>query len=477
MKKILVLLLCLFSFKVVNAERLNYEYLPYYVKVSDCIIQVKKITDNYDNILFNVSYKYYDVNNNFIKYEKVNKINYGLYFRNMYYFNRITYYGFQEKSDLNYFLTQVLVWNFVSNSNVKICDSFGREISDYNKEYQELLNKVNNHNSYSNFYNRTFESEIWSNKIFTYYQDNVVLDTPLINGLKFTTNDLKLNVYNEKVGSYTVILKKEYERRNISYSDGINYYWANFGGPDDLEKCFYYNVYGTKLTIKENLIGVNNRYGDAKNDSNYELYLDDELKLSIKELKDIYVRSNSNYTLKDISENNTVNKVDDINISVLDEEIVVVIDKYVVNKNISIGINTDEVYYVYLKSNGELYEVINSNTNLITLPYGIYYITDNDNYYKEIQVFDDIDEVLLINDKLLVEDSVLENDVVVDIEDEILEDNSVIKDDIYVDETCDNPKTGYNYYLFNILMLVISLLVIIYFYFINIKHKYFKVVN
>jgi len=475
MKKVLFLLICIFSFKEVNASIVDYEYLPYYVLINNEVIQVKKINDENGNALFNIDYKNYNITNDFKVHSEVNKANFGLYFRNLHIFNTISYYAYQDKNDLNYFLTQVLVWNNVRNAFAEICDSNGNIITDYDKEYEKLYSNIFNHDLNANFINRTYSSEIWNDMTFNYYNNNIILDNPVVDGLKFSNDKLNLNIYNEKVGEYTLIFTKDYEENNLSYTDGVNYYWTNLGGPSDLEKKFYYNVYGTKINLKENLIGINNRVGDAILNSTYELYLDDELKLTISKIDDIYVKSNSNYILKDISSNNSVSNIEDIKFNILDEEVEIVIDKYVISKNISLSINDDKTYYIYLKSNDELYEEINSSINLITLPYGTYYVTDKKDYYEEIEVFNDIDDVLIIDNKIIeddinidkIEDNIINDEIIKEEtnNEDIIEDNNfndivlddILNDDNYLDETCDNPKTGYSYNLFNVLIFFILL--------------------
>lgn len=492
MKKALLLLICLFSLKEVNAYELNSKYLPYYVLANDEVIQIKKISDDSGNDIFNIDYRNYDVSSDFKMFNEVNKTNFGLYFRNLYIFNNTTYYAYQNKNDLNYFLTQVLIWNNVRNANVKICDKLGNIISDYDKDYKKLYLNIINHNLNANFHNRTYNSEIWSDMTFTYYSNNIILDNPLVDGLKLSNDDLKLNIYNEKVGNYTLIFNKDYEENNISYTDGVNYYWSNLGGPADLEKKFYYNVYGTKLIIKENLIGINDKYGDALLNSSYELYLDNELKLTFDKLDNIYVKSNSNYLLKDISDNESVNNIENFEFKVLDEELEIIIDKYVISKNISIDIKDSNTYYIYLKSNDELYEVIDSSTDLITLPYGIYYVTDKNEYYEEIEILNSIDDVLIIDKKVVeenidkVEDNIILDEIIKDnnnsdiVKEDILIDNNVIEknpidnninDKTYVDEVCDNPKTGYSYSLYSVLIFVVLLSFVIV---VSIKNKKFK---
>ena len=253
MKKILLTLISIiFSINICYCEEFVSVDLPYYVKINNEVIRIKKIYDK-DNleVVFNIEPDNYNLSSNFNKYREVNKDNYGLYFRNLDYFNTIVYYGYnQNKSDLNYFLTQVIVWQLVLNKRVKIVNEKGEEIKDYEKEYSKIFNEILNHNSHNDFYNQIYTIDVFSTKTFD-FKKNIVLNPVENSGLKFNLYDNYLDVYAKCVGNYEVLLEKTYNQENYSYSDGVNIYWQNLGGPSNINKKFYLNVEGIKLNIIE----------------------------------------------------------------------------------------------------------------------------------------------------------------------------------------------------------------------------------
>ena len=409
MKKIVFIILCFFGCaKLASASYLVSEETPYYVKISkynmeEKIINIKKIYDQETlDVVFNIDCNNYDIHSKFNTYLEYDKSIWKGNLSSVDYFTTIIYYGYlNNPNDKNYFLTQLLVWELISNYRIKITNQFGEEINNYNKEYQKIRANVINHTLVSSIFNQTYDTEIWTKNTYKYDINAIILDNPVVKGLSIKTIDRNIVIDNEKVGNYNLNFKKEYKQQYKCYSDGVNVYWQSLEGPRSIEYGFNYNVYGTKLNIKENLIGINNRLGDAYLDSKYELYLDNELKLIISEVKDIYVKSNSNYTLKDVSNASGIINTPEINFKVENEEFTLFLEKQVISKNISIDINDNKTYYIYLKSNNELYEEINRDTNVITLPYGLYYIKSMDNnYYKEITIKDSIDEVLVINNKI-----------------------------------------------------------------------------
>ena len=478
MKKIILFLLCLSYFSIVYANNLDYYYLPYYVKINDGneqrVLQVKKIYDKDTlEVVFNMDYFNYSVDNNFNVYKEVNRGNYGIYYNSLGYFNTIVYYGYNlNKTDLNYFLTQLYVWQSFCNNNIRISDEWGNEIKTYTDEYISIANKIAYHNLNNNFYYKTFESEIWDTFKLNYSTNNIILDNPDIDGLNLKNNNYELIIDNLKVGLYTVNLFKKYEQLNYSYTDGINIYWQNLGGPENISKQFNYNVRGLNFVIKENPVGINGKFGDAILDSKYELYLNDELKLIINSNTNEFIKSNSNYVLKDKSINKGFFLTEDIYFSSFDNSLEIVVDKYVVFKNISVSILDNKEYYVYLKSNNLLYEVINDNTNIITLPNGTYYIVDKDNkYYKEIFVLDDMDEELIINNK--INENILDNDF----DDSVGEnnDNLIIKENVEInDKEIENPKTLDNIYLY-VFLFLFSIIIIVFNIFIC--NKFYQIEN
>lgn len=481
MKKLIILIMCFFSINVVYAEVLEYEYLPYYVKLTkgdiDIVIQVKKVYDkDSSEVVFNMDPNNYEIKSNYIKNSEINYNNYGKYHSNVGFFNTIVYYGYNKnKNDLNYFYTQVMVWDLINNYYVSIIDSAGNELSDLMKEYRLYWNKALNHNQNPIFHNKEYSIDLWDTLNLKYSNIDNILDNPEIDGLTIKNEGTNLYVYANKFGKYKVEFTKNYDEENYSYSDGETFYWQNLGGPSDIYKYFYLNVSSVNLSITENIIGINGRIGDAKLNSSYELYLDDKFQLVIKDLFNNNVKSNSKYVLKDSSENIGIHLNEDIEFSVLNTDYNLIIDKYVIAKNISVSVLDNFTYYVYLKSSNELYETIDSKTNLITLPYGTYYIICKDNnYYQEIEVINDIDDLLVIDNS--IKEKVDTEEIVVDKnnnskvendeeEKEIVVENNKINEDNLINndliDDIENPKTIDNINCYLSLFLISFILIVV----------------
>lgn len=427
MKLILILFMCIvFNISKYNAETIYTEKLPYYVKITQNnnskIVNVSKIYDSSNNVLFNISYDN-KILDNYDKFIYDSKCNYNISKFNM--FLTISSLGYNEnKSDYNYYLTQLYIWKFISNYNITPVDQFGNYLSNVQKDFNKLHTKINYHNMESVLFHTEKNTEIWTENIYKYDPYALILDFKEVNGLNIKMNNDKIHIYNNKVGKYEINFYKDYENEAYCYKNANSVLWQNLKGPADVNKTLKYNVFGTRLNIKENLIGINKRFGDAISNSKYEIYLDDILKLSVSNKDEIYLKSNNKYLIKDIS-NDNYNNSDNVILELDDQEYTVVIDKHVISKNISIDINDKDNYYVYLKSNNELYEKINKNTNLITLPFGTYYIKNESNtYYNEFNVFDSVDEEL----KIELESESIQNEYIPN----------------YVDLVIDNPNTGDN---------------------------------
>jgi len=489
MKKIIFVFICFFvSINFVNAISLSSENTKFYVKIShwsfdELIINVKKIYDQDSlNVLFNIDINNYEVNENFNKYDEHSLNIWKVQKSLIPYFCTIVYYGYLNNPTVeNYVFTQIMVWSLISNYTVKITDELGNEIKDFQKDYNNLYYKVSKHITESPFFYTLHNREIWTTNEYTYLGGVPILNEPLVEGLDIKTNNNIINIYNDKVGNYKLLFKKEYEHEIYCYSDGINTYLQSLKGPGNIEYDVIYNVYGTKFNIKENLIGINNRYGDAKLNSNYELYLGNELKLIINNLEDNYVKSNTRYILKDISNNNGINNTDDIVFNVENEDYTLTINKYVISKNFNLDIKDNNTYYIYLKSNNELYEIVNKDSLVITLPYGIYYIKNEDNsYYQEIKVKDNLEDKIVIdpiednekndiekeenkNSKEEIKETNKEYDKIQN-EDKLKDENNIIDniEDKYIEDIkINNPETldNINFY---IITFIISLIPIIY---------------
>ena len=87
--------------------------------------------------------------------------------------------------------------------------------------------------------------------------------------------------------------------------------------------------------------------------------------------------------------------------------------------------------------------MIDKYTDLITLPYGLYYITDSNDYYKEFNIFDDLDQELLIDENLK----------------ENIASKEEIEEEVLIDEI-ENPKTGDFIYIY-IFSAIISMLCVL----------------
>lgn len=472
MKKILFILICLFNINIVYAVELKYEEMDFYVKLIEPLceyfVPIKKVyVEDTLELLFNLEPVHYDVEYSYKKLDNIN--DFGKYKNEIDLFNKIVYSIYSnDKTDLNYAFTQILIWDLIGNFDVIITDKNGISIKEYNDLYQTYLKKVNDFilsgkiDSTTN--NETYNIDLWDKANIPYKSANIVYDKEDTKGLNITLEKDNININAINVGNYQ--LNKISQKENYVYKNNLSYYWY-FNG-DLVNSNINVLVKGINLKIKENLIGINNRFGDALvSDMSYELFYNNELKLNINDLNNNYVRENSSYILKDKSNNVGFDNINDINFEVLDKDYVLEINKNVISKNINVNIKDNNTYYIYLKSNNELYETIDKNANLITLPYGIYYINSSEcDYLKELVINNNEEEVLVINnlikenieDKKEVSNKLNINEFN---EEEIILENikkEEIRDNI---ESIPNPKTGDNINLYVGLFLINILIIFI----------------
>lgn len=471
MKKILFILLCLFNINIVYAVELKYEKMDFYVRLIEPLceyfVPIKKVyVEDTLELLFNLEAVHYDVEYSYKKLDNIN--DFGKYKNEIELFNKIVYSVYNnDKTDLNYAFTQILIWDLIGNFDVVITDKDGNAIERYNDLYQTYLKKVNdfilNGKIDNTTNNETYNIDLWDTINILSKNTNIVYDKEDTKGLNITLEKDNISIDALNVGNYQ--LKKITQKENYIYKNNLSYYWY-FNG-DLVNSDIDISVKGINLKIKENLIGINNKFGDALvNDINYELFYNNELKLNINDLNNNYVRENSSYILKDNSNNVGFNNIEDITFEVLDKDYVLEINKNVISKNINVNIKDNNTYNIYLKSNNELYETIDRNTNLITLPYGIYYINSSEcDYFKELVINNNEEEVLIINNliKENSEDKKEESDKLDNIEvneEEIILDNIQKEEIIDTIESIPNPKTrdNINYYI----VLFISNLLIIF---------------
>lgn len=430
MKKLIFVILCLFVIKVVNAETLSITGMPYMVNVDGRNIRVGLIVDKTTKEkLFNLNIFKYGLK------EKFNKESIVLDEKNNI-LNTIIHYGYnQDKNDLNYFVTQYLIWELVSEYDLKVVDDLGNDLNIYDDKINDLRDKVLKHGELIDVEN-PINLEVWEKKFYKTEFDFFSKTDDLV----IEKENEGFYITGENIGKYELDIVKNNNEKNYIYDDGENKYYSSVGGPQSIKSKLNINITGVKLNIIENLKSSNNRFGDAKTNGKYELYLNDELKLNISSKEDYYIPKNKEYVLKDISENNGFNNLENIKFNVTEDDYNLVVNKEVIEKRIEIKIEDNLEYKIYLKSNNELYEVINKDTKEIILPYGLYYIENDNNYYKEFLVKDNTFEKLYF-EKIKLEEEKIQKDII---------EESNFTNDI------DNPKTIDNIYVYILLFLVSS---------------------
>ena len=83
MKKLIFIIICFFSsISLVKASNLESINLPYYVKINNKVINVKKIYDKDTlQVVFNLDYENYNTSNEFNVNKEVNAKNYGKFYQ------------------------------------------------------------------------------------------------------------------------------------------------------------------------------------------------------------------------------------------------------------------------------------------------------------------------------------------------------------------------------------------------------------
>lgn len=451
MKKIMLLLLCLFSINMVYAEEVGYEDLDFYVRLErtnySYFVPIKRFydKDTFD-VLFSLVPSRYAVRYDYEKDTDISRLK--EYSSDIDLFNKIVYVIYENnKSELNYIMAQILMFDLICDFNIVITDDYNNPINDYNELYKEYKNKVLDF-SLNNLNGLEYKTMLWDNLTIPYKNSSYIKNINKGN-LDVSNDNENIYVNSNITGNYKVDINKNDNINNYVYYNS-NGYFIMFSG-ELIQDYFNVSVSSINLKIKENIVGVNNKYGDSLiNKSNYELYLDNELKLNINDLNNNDIRENSTYILKDKTDSIGILNSEDVEFTVNDTDYVLEVNKYVISKNISIDIKDNYTYYIYLKSNNELYSVIDKNTDVITLPYGTYYINSKDNsYVKEIEVINSIDDVLVI-DNSMKEIEIINIDK--DIKEDIINEEEIIE--------VNNPKTLDNIYLY-ILLLSISLGIIL----------------
>lgn len=445
MKKFLIIISCLFSFlinsNVYANEDVAKEILPYYIWIDDENIEmIGKVYDTSGRLYFSKSGNSYSVGNMFDFHSDFSSSNCKISQDELKLFKTIVYFGYLENpTDENYFLTQMLIWEKISNLFYGVDSTVREMVPQYDEKITKIWNQVEKH-----LQNEQIKSNLWNTYNFDYKNIELINNKT---GLKLEYQENGLQVYNEKIGNYEFNIHYPDENILCLAGFGINdtVYWHSEGGPAFSIKKIEYNVSGVQVNIEEKIHGVGDFLGDSQNETKYELYLDNKLILETN-TNQFFVAPNKTYTLKVMNSEGYL-KNESITLNVKDTELNQVIDKYVISKTYNLDIQDNNEYQIYLKRTGELVANVNVNTNTIVLPYGEYIIKKDNEIIKEIKVEDNRDEFLQIG-------------VVKKPEENVPNQND------YADLRVENPQTGKNLSYLNIflgLLLLLLLLVKVYF--------------
>lgn len=450
MKRILIIIGCVFSFlinsNVYALEEVVKEILPYYVWINnDYIEMIGKVYDTSGRLYFSKSGTSYFVGNSFDFHSDFSDAACKISPDELKLFKTIVYFGYLENpTDENYFLTQMLIWEKVSNLFYGVDDIVREMVPRYDEKIAKIWDKVEKH-----LQKEQIKSNLWETYNFNYKNIEFIKNK---NGLQLEYNENGLDVYNEKIGKYEFNIKYPEEDILCLAGFGINdtVYWHSAGGPAFSNKKIEYIVSGVEVNIQEKIYGVGEFLGDAQNETKYELYLDDKLVLNIND-NHFVVSPNKTYTLK-VKNSEGFLKNPDITLFVKDKELNPVIDKYVISKTYNLDVKDNHVYQIYLKKTGDLIANINFKTDTIVLPYGEYLIKKDNEIIKKIKVNDNTDEVLQIE--------MAKN-----------QEENISNDNNYADLTVENPQTGKSQSLLtNLLWLLLILILLIKLYIKKCKH-------
>ena len=435
MIKLIIILVSFFvNLNIVNANIFIKDTI-YSVSINNEIINIKEISYN-GNMLFNIDINNYDINDALEEYVEENK--------DINKFSTIVYYGYLENPTIeNYVITQLIVWNLIGNFDIE----FINISSDMLNQYNVLLEKINNHYLKSNIFDKVYNDFIWTTSKFEYDEGAIILDNPKLDEIDIKTIGNKISLYPKKVGKYTLNFSKDYDNEIRTYKVGNNIYWQSLKGPEDINYSFNYHVFGGKLNIIENLIGVNGRTGDASLNSTYQIIYNKKELFTTNDLDNIYLVPEWTYKVKDISNAEGINNIEEFSVKISGNSLDVNVDKYVISKNISINVLDNYEYNIHLKSNNEIYEKVTIQTDVITLPYGTYYIENKDtDYYQEIIVKDSIDEEITVKSEIkevVVPDDINKEEVMEELQETSKDEISNVLPEINdtIIDNIENPKT------------------------------------
>ena len=374
MKKILWLLFLSFSFlSVYEAEKMVGDNIGYYFKAEGEVKEMKK---------------YHSEGSRFMMFKKDYDEDIAGDFRYSYgkpeeteLLEAIIYYGYNaNKTDENYYYTQIYIWQKIYHLEVTMCDREGNPLEEGLTKIKEIEEKVQKHYEEEYFFKEPIRREIWTTNSLEFNSD-LDFTIPYVNGLNIQKKPQGITITNNEVGEYAINYKTNYAPLGYWYNYEDIYFFNSLQGPEIRRGTINYIVYGTPFIIKEELEGINGKIGDiTETYSSYDLYLNDDYKTSLNSNSESYVKSWEKYTLRG-GYSPFLEEFSSLDFTVNDEDnYEVTVKRKVISTKVNLNILDDNIYYIYLLSNNELYYIVSKDTKEVTLPYGTYYITNLKNY-------------------------------------------------------------------------------------------------
>ena len=376
MKKLWLFLVVTFCFiSSAYATSIDYKNTGYYFKVNGEVKELKKYfaKNKEHKVLFKKDYQdasFSDYTYTASTFSEANDL------------ATIIYYGYnRDKTIENYYNTQMYIWKKYYNLEVSMCDEEGEEVSNEEEIYTNLQNIIDKHYQEEEFFKNPIKKEIWTTSDFNFYNDLEM--TVHQTSLNIQKNNNGITIYNDMVGEYTFEVASNYIPLVSRYYKGNEYFIYSSQGPSRKIGTISYEIYGTPFKVTEEIIGVNGKMGDVKNlYHSYGLYLNGDYKLSVDPEQLDYVKSQEFYVLSG-GFNPYLEDFKDLSFYVdNEEEYILNVKRYLKGQKVNLNILDDNTYYIYLKSNDELYYVVNQDIKDVLLPLGEYYLKNKEGDYN-----------------------------------------------------------------------------------------------
>lgn len=396
-----LLLLLFMCSNEVNAINIKETGLGKYAKIykynfKEQVVEIKKLVDTDTNTyLFRLSPNDKLNSNNYVSYKndfskwKISK-NY------IDFFLTIVNYNFESEleNDFNYYITQCMIYSAVTYHDVKLTDKNGVIDTALNNLMDSKLQTTSKFFLKDDIFKKTYK--IKNGEVLNINSKNnlkVVDDL----GLEIDINKNNIKIKGDYKGLVNPLFTTTYEENNFIYTDGISSFYANLGGPANIINKLNIEVDSIKLNIHENLNNESIFNHITLNNSKYEIYKDNILIKEVNDLNNVYLNKNSEYKIKDITNDRNILNSKDITFKTSEDDYDIYIDKDVVLKEIIINISSDKKYLLYEKNNKDNYYELEKINNL-KLPTGNYIIEYDNNVIKEFDTNKDELNTIFIDD-------------------------------------------------------------------------------